>query len=622
MRGRRAVPDAGFTSAPDRNPLSSDGHHHIEQTMRIPTVSVRQWKTALCLGVLFFGLLCGLALANWQRVLVPGVAGTLGVNTDDAPDGWVPGSAVEAGSPLKALGVKAGDRLHFDDPADLWRNVFAVGEPIGMVIDDGRARRHVTVTTVPIRRIDPSLGGFYVLVLGNSILAVALAALIGLRRAMSTAARILAVILLVESAWSLDYMTYPALVMFRMHFMQSFLGLANFCCIYLFSCLFPADDSGHVRRWVRRAGLFGIAVKLACFALAMLALATPLKPPTLVDGVNEAADYLLAVLACINLLQAFRQSSATARQRVLWVGAATFIKFILFALMAQPFLAFARTLDFYWVQMAVTALANIAMAYGILRHRVLDVGFAINRALVYAIVSATMLVSFGLLEWLAHHFVSGGGEDSEKSMVLDAAIALGLYLGFHRLKHSVDHWVEKVFFHHWHENEARLRRFVRQAMHITSAADLEAAYLAALQRFTHDAGAVLYRRRGEGYEQSGAALMGAPHVVGINDALAVALRTEHAPVLLADSDSALPGELALPMSFRGELQGFALVGLTPNRGAYRSDEIAALEHATQQVGLDLHALQTEQLQAELAGLRRELAALQGAFERYAGGRVA
>lgn len=84
-----------------------------------------------------------------------------------------------------------------------------------------------------------------------------------------------------------------------------------------------------------------------------------------------------------------------------------------------------------------------------------------------------------------------------------------------------------------------------------------------------------------------------------------------APSQVAAND---PLAVALPMGFRGELQGFVLLGAKPSQGSYRPDEIAVLEYAVQQVGLDWQALQTEQLKAEVAGLRQELGVYAKAFE--------
>src|SRR5262249_53738817 len=77
-------------------------------------------------------------------------------------------------------------------------------------------------------------------------------------------------------------------------------------------------------------------------------------------------------------------------------------------------------------------LAPLVLAYAILRHRVLDLGFAINRTLVYGAVSAMLLAVFGLVEWAVEHFLPATVR--ETSVVIDALVALAVFLAFHRVR--------------------------------------------------------------------------------------------------------------------------------------------------------------------------------------------
>ena len=53
----------------------------------------------------------------------------------------------------------------------------------------------------------------------------------------------------------------------------------------------------------------------------------------------------------------------------------------------------------------------------------------------------------------------------------------------------------------------------------------------------------------------------------------------------------------------GTLNGFVLLGRKPNGESYRPDEVELLEFAAHQVGLDLHALEVEELRRELQRAR-------------------
>lgn len=582
--------------------------------MKIPVIGERQWKIVLCAALLLFAAIWLSAAANWRLLMVPGAAGTLHITTDKRSGHTARLSDIDAGSPLAALGLKAGDWITYDNVSDASRPMFAAHEPVGITIGTGSARRHLTLKAEPVADTDPVVSMFYVLVMANALVALVLAGLIGLRRAASPSARVLALILLVEMSFAIQFMPGGRLLDFSLVVLSPLVAIVAYCGFFLFSCLFPNDASRHVPVWVRRVALPAMLCMIAYASVSAISRAgwDIVLPGSAI--INFPLVSLIVTLSSVNLWHAYRSTAGAVRQRVQWVGIAIGVRFAAQVLGAIPAWSFVHSNIFAEGLIAVTILANIGLAYGVLRHRVFDVGFAVNRALVFGIVSVVLLVAFGLMEWLAHHFVSP--EEAEKNALLDAGIALGLYLIFHRLRHSVDHLVERLFFHKWHVNEERLRRFVKQAAHITSADALIEACLAALQRFSGEAGCALYRRGANGYELARAAGLQAPQAIGIDDPLAVAMRAELAPLAPAECDSVLPGALALPMSFRGELQGFVLLGQKASRDAYRPDEIAVLDHAAHQVGLDLQALRTEQLQAEVAALRQELGTGARSAERH------
>ncbi len=98
------------------------------------------------------------------------------------------------------------------------------------------------------------------------------------------------------------------------------------------------------------------------------------------------------------------------------------------------------------------------LAYAVLRHKLFDLGFAVNRTLVFGAVGVLLLASFALIEWAIKQAIPKvwyGG-----SVYISAGIAVGLYLLFNRIHHSVEHAIERLFFHKWQLNEAALKRFV------------------------------------------------------------------------------------------------------------------------------------------------------------------
>jgi len=256
--------------------------------------------------------------------------------------------------------------------------------------------------------------------------------------------------------------------------------------------------------------------------------------------------------------------------------------------------------------MIASTMAAAVLAYAVLSHRLFDLNFAINRTLVYGAVSFTLLAAFGLAEWGADRLVPESWH--KQSALYSAGIALLLFLSFHRVRDWFEKHVERVFFAGWQRAQADLRRFVASAGHFRQAPALCHEFAAEAERFAQGAPAALYLREdGAGFVRQCGSLAAEASYTDEERAFAL-LAAERAPVDLAEAHSALPGAMAFPMLDQLGLAGFLLVGARPDGAHYRPDEIDNLAWATQQVGLDLQALQARELREEVASLRGQLAA--------------
>jgi len=110
---------------------------------------------------------------------------------------------------------------------------------------------------------------------------------------------------------------------------------------------------------------------------------------------------------------------------------------------------------------------------------------------------------------------------------------------------------------------------------------------------------------------------GVGELIEIDDPLLVALRADPKPLEPGETQSSLPAALAAPMLHRNEVIGIVLLGRKPHGLSYRPDEIELIGWATQQVGLDLHALKVEQLEAAVAALRQENGTLRSVIPQRA-----
>jgi hypothetical protein len=364
----------------------------------------------------------------------------------------------------------------------------------------------------------------------------------------------------------------------------------------------------------RRQGRLVLAAALALFAATLygnLADFTPLPLP----GSGPLLTPILIVLDQVTgyaiLAANYRRNDAPARNRIRIVVLA-FVALLLAVLMSIATLFLARAgypLDqTLWLGIGETVLvftALVLLTYVVLRRRLFDLGFALNRTLVYGAVSFILLAAFGLAEWAADHLIPESWHRA--SALYSAGIALLLFLSVHRLRDVVERQVERLFFHHWQQNEAALRRFVGAAGHFDQTPALCRAFAEEASRFAEGAPAALYLRGTDGaYRLQSGQLAGAEAYAGDDPAFAL-MRAERRPVDLATAHGALPGALALPMLDQGALAGFMLAGRKPDGADYRPDEVELLGWAAHQVGLDLQALHARDLEAQVVGLNEKVA---------------
>ena len=275
---------------------------------------------------------------------------------------------------------------------------------------------------------------------------------------------------------------------------------------------------------------------------------------------------------------------------------------------------------FIWLQQSANILAPALFAYGVLRHKVIDLGFAINRTLVYGIVSFLILMVFGLAEWGLEKLLPK--EHLEANALVSAGIALSIFLVFHRVRDFVEHHVETIFFKSWHDNEARLKRFGREASHIQKPDALMSAFIAELSRFSGRAAAALYLpNEAKDYVLKTGGITGLATILDPDLSELVRLRAE-LKALEPEGEGVPNAALLLPMVHRNALTGIAVLAAKPTGNGYRPDEIEALSHATLQIGLDLHALKIEALEAEAAKLRQDLLLSQTGYQALEKGLMA
>lgn len=271
----------------------------------------------------------------------------------------------------------------------------------------------------------------------------------------------------------------------------------------------------------------------------------------------------LAGMACTIL--ALGATEGAQRQRAIWslVPAGILILVGFGAESLQGILtSYEVAWSVYYITSALNVLTPIVLTYVALNRRLLDIGFVLNRAAVFTIVSTLLIGAFVLVEWIANEWLSA---NHTTSAVVGMLVALALGFSVRHVHAFTDRFVDRVLFHKRHEAEATLRRFAHEAGFITKRDKLLENALSTVRSST-------------GADASILVLDDDRSTVDENDSALIALRAWHKPIdLELFPDSALCGQFAFPMVARGRLVGVLVCGTKTDDEVYAPDESEALQ---------------------------------------------
>ena len=300
-------------------------------------------------------------------------------------------------------------------------------------------------------------------------------------------------------------------------------------------------------------------------------------------------DVAVVLAACCSAL-AIAASRGKERQRAVWALVSLGALFVAnavttFVVGAQS--SYASLLFWIGLRNFFFFVAPIGLTYAALGRRLLDVGFVVNRAVIFGIISLVVVAIFIIVEWGASEWLAGTNHAAP--LAVSMAVALGLGLSMRFIHRHVDRFVDEIFFRKRHEDEAALRRFAKEAAYITDRTTLVQRAIAEVKEHTDAATVQLLLYDGNGH-YAPADGVGDGLRVGENDRALVALRTWHKTVDLHRLDTALQGEYAYPMLSRGHLVGALVCGPKIDGDSYAPDESNALSELAHGVGTALDLL--------------------------------
>ncbi len=555
-----------------------------------PALPDAGWRAGLLALAACCAALLLVALGQIDRTITPGIAGDLGVRVDRiGADGLRGIVRLDAGSPLVAAGVHLGDRVELDHPGDIWRSV-GTDETIGVTLYAAdQPPRHLALRAAPRAKlfVHPLLIQAETLLgIANSWLWLVLGALLAWRLPGPGPTRTLALVTVVASIVGIEqFLPSGAFGDYAGPFVRAFYLTVVYGGFVYFCLTYPPERSHWRLRWVR--------VAFAAFAAVFLLWA--LTYPLIVLGwlpwswrrwlPSNAWFTALSIVSVVAVLVAlwasWRGSVGVKRQRMAWLTLCLGVVYLASVVGLTGLVG--DDLVSGLVQTAVMTVATLGFGYAVMRRRLFDASFALNRLAVAVLVVLQLLVAALVLNAAAVSLGIGqrGGLGFELGL---AGLLLLLFPWARRLAERV---VQRVLYPRWRATEEALRSAIEEAAHVQGRDALLAHYVDALAGYTGQAPSAVYQCADGVCIRAAGMLLGAPQRYAPDEDETAQLLAGRVPAALRGlvDDTAL----LAPATHRHELTGFVLLAGRPDQNRYRTDEARNIATATLQLEQDLQA---------------------------------
>jgi hypothetical protein len=339
-------------------------------------------------------------------------------------------------------------------------------------------------------------------------------------------------------------------------------------------------------------------------------------PPALTTLTAGAAlqfvPFMVGVLFIVG--NAFVRARGPDRVRLRWItiGYGVFFLEALFAFLQYrlPALALAVWPNFVNLALGLTGMAMLGAA--VLRSELFDVGFVVNRAAIYGVLTGALVAAFAGFNWLIGTALKGTGLAIPVAVLLAACIGLSL----HVIQRRVTRFVDRLLFRDRYEIEQRLDRVARAAAQLSNDTAISRALLYEPVEALRLYGGAFYRRTQDGgYELSASSgwTEEAPRQIDAWDPLVLQLAGAGEPLSL----DGLPHLAIFPLGPTRPRTAVAVPGLNGPHAlaffaAHRSgatldpDEAAAIGRIAASASIAFERIRTVNVERALDDLREAI----------------
>jgi len=307
----------------------------------------------------------------------------------------------------------------------------------------------------------------------------------------------------------------------------------------------------------RRAVRFAVAVLTVTAIIATIVPELSLiyrgsRPPALVYTARDASTTIMLAVPVLALIFGHAGVPHENRLRIRWILLSTLLLLLTTTVLgvlseaSHPYL-------YQMINTAVFGLAIFGYLYAILRTRVVDVAFVIDRTLAFSATTGILFGMFSLLEQMLDRLVVA----EKLSSTLKAAGAFLVALAIRPLHHWSDRSLERLFFHRQRAIVAAFKAFCMESAFFETQ---EALLLQACSYLMRVCAAVaIYERYGSSYKSRAGQGHNWPSCIGVDDPMIVALRTHRRELQVKNLGSAIGTDfLAFPMMLGNTLTGVVI----------------------------------------------------------------
>ncbi len=414
-----------------------------------------------------------------------------------------------------------------------------------------------------------------------------------------------------------QYWQYPVAI--ADHLAKAFLDPLSVVALLYFAVWFLHDEK---RRWhiplTSIALVLGLAYSVLSATAAIMYLNLhPLQLPFLNSFWWEVS---LSVITLVVLVEAYVTGRRAQRQRIAWVVSALAFALI-FDSVVPEFYSLSASNAYSITFLTLYALASIsplvvavALLYAMTQYRVVDIRFAVSRAVVYGAVTALIVGAFALVEWLAGRIFEGTNLAAYAGLIAAVSIAFAV----NSLSRRVERFVDSVFFRRQLLAFNRLRHIAASLLHTDAEPTIITFLVNEPVRTLDLASSALFLLSEDGacFVQAGS--HGWPQAMlqsfERTDELVPQLRAATSPLFVEHLSwrvDSLPGGvaapmIAIPLKARGDLFGVTFYGAHTDGAALNSEERELLALLAFNAASAYDHIEAAKARAEIAHLRLRL----------------